>query len=655
MKERFVVAIQQNAGYPNQIISIGHGLHSLPVVLSDIADMHGFGGSDPPPDVKDHGGYGVIPPLIESISWQLRYATHLLVGYAPFLTTGDSPPDSSHYSWSSEEMVVALGWLLKSYWNPDLLSFNPIEQHIEQQEVNQDQSFPTITMVFGSNPGCDRQQYPPSESSSQQAPKATSYVTGYFTSLLYSDSDGGSGDPQQHSHTLGLNCFVHPCHGVCQFQPSGAFPGQSSCPHLTNGHCFSCMCYFDPENNEHVQNKSPCKTLNNFIPLDYDMPTDWNEPSTTNVFEVMKGSIELNRLLEETDMASTLNQPAITQAPVTHGDAVPGTTHREQDLSVHKSNDHSKQKNCCITIVCESGQSQTCGKVFVSAKSLWDHKKRAHSEQQACKATVVDKDGQLQPCGAVCKNARSLTVHKARYHTGQKTCEVTVTGKHNQQQPCGTVCKNAQMLSDHKKQAHVEQQTCDVTVSGADGQPRPCGSVCKNARCLSSHKTKYHTGQKTCNLTVIGKDGQLRLCGKLCENNQSLTNHKLREHGGRQTCGLTVVGKDGRPRACGTVSKNIQSLMAHKSKYHRGQRICEVAVIGEDGQQRPCGKVCKHSQHLSYHKIREHSRQKVCGPKMVGVDGQPRPCGTGCKNALALKQHKRSHRKRKSADVEQNQ
>ncbi|WP_257275407.1 ankyrin repeat domain-containing protein, partial [Endozoicomonas sp. SESOKO4] len=84
---------------------------------------------------------------------------------------------------------------------------------------------------------------------------------GSFNSFLYSDSADGNGGPQQSLHSLDLNCFVSPCHGVCQFRPSSdssettewpinfaehstghtaTTPEQSSCPHLYNGHCSEC-------------------------------------------------------------------------------------------------------------------------------------------------------------------------------------------------------------------------------------------------------------------------------------------------------------------------------------------------------------------------------------------------------------------------------
>ncbi|WP_257282219.1 ankyrin repeat domain-containing protein [Endozoicomonas sp. ISHI1] len=257
LTKRFVVGLEQKTGSPNHNVSITPDLHTLPGTFSDIADTEGYAGSGLPSDEKQVrlNGCELKKTLIESISWQWLYATHLLVGYQLILTTKNTPLSSTSYSWLPPEVVVAVGWLLKSYWNTKSPSFNPVTQ----KELCQNQPLAAIITMPGS--GNARQQCPPSESSGQQARAASIEPTGSFNSFLYSDSAGGSGGSQQHQHTLGLDCFVFPCHGVCQFRPlsdssepaewpmnptenltvhTGATPEQSSCPHLDNGHCMEC-------------------------------------------------------------------------------------------------------------------------------------------------------------------------------------------------------------------------------------------------------------------------------------------------------------------------------------------------------------------------------------------------------------------------------
>ncbi|WP_257288625.1 hypothetical protein, partial [Endozoicomonas sp. SESOKO2] len=89
-------------------------------------------------------------------------------------------------------------------------SFNPMKQ----KELGQDHPFAAIIMMPGS--GNARQQHPPSESSGQQTQGANACPAGSFSNSFYSDSADGSEGSQQLLHTLGLDCFVFPCHGVCQ-------------------------------------------------------------------------------------------------------------------------------------------------------------------------------------------------------------------------------------------------------------------------------------------------------------------------------------------------------------------------------------------------------------------------------------------------------
>ncbi|WP_257274910.1 hypothetical protein, partial [Endozoicomonas sp. SESOKO4] len=263
LTRRFVVELEQKAGAPSQNVFITPDQHTLSCTLPDIARTKGCAGSDLPSDHKQGrlNGCELKTTTIESISWQWLYANHLLVVYELVLNTKNTPLNSTSYSWLPVEMVIAVGWLLKNYWNIDSPSFNPMTQ----KELCQDHPFSAIITMPGTEN--NQQQHPPSESSGQQAQEATARPAGSFNSFHYSDSAGGSGGSQQHRHTLGLDCFVSPCHGVCQFRPSSdssesaewpmnsaanstghtaATPGQSSCPHVDNGHC--------PEYAGHVNN-----------------------------------------------------------------------------------------------------------------------------------------------------------------------------------------------------------------------------------------------------------------------------------------------------------------------------------------------------------------------------------------------------------------
>ncbi|WP_257288339.1 hypothetical protein [Endozoicomonas sp. SESOKO2] len=204
---RFVVEIKQDqdTGSPDQF-------------FSDIADTNGYAGCGLLPDVKPPGsGYGLKTPLIESISWQWLCATNLLVAYELVLTT-NAVSGFKPYSWLTSEVFVAVGWLLKGYWNPD----SPLFNSIERLEAIQDDPFAITTMTLPGQNQNGQQQSQPSASSGQQASGATTstHLTGSNTCPLPSGSGGGQEDPEKRLHTFGINCHVGFCSGVCILRPS---------------------------------------------------------------------------------------------------------------------------------------------------------------------------------------------------------------------------------------------------------------------------------------------------------------------------------------------------------------------------------------------------------------------------------------------------
>ncbi|WP_257288170.1 ankyrin repeat domain-containing protein [Endozoicomonas sp. SESOKO2] len=255
--KHFFVELEQKSSSPNHYVSVTPDQHTLSDTLSDIAHTKGHAGSDLlSGEIQSRlNDCKLKTTIIESISWQWLYASHLLVGHKLILTTKNTPICPTSYSWLPIEVVVAVGWLLKSYWNIYSPSFNSIKQ----KEPCQDHPFAAIITVPVS--GNAQQQHPPSESSGQQAQGATACPAGSFRNSFFSDSADGDGGSQQHLHTLGLDCFFFPCHGVCQFRPSSdssgpsqwpmnssdnstghtaASPEQSSCRHSDNGHCPEC-------------------------------------------------------------------------------------------------------------------------------------------------------------------------------------------------------------------------------------------------------------------------------------------------------------------------------------------------------------------------------------------------------------------------------
>ncbi|WP_257280677.1 MULTISPECIES: hypothetical protein [unclassified Endozoicomonas] len=533
---------------------------------------------------------GIKTALFESISLQSLHATNLLVGYEPILTSRDSPLNSSSCSWLPIEMALIVSWLLKNCRNPDLPLLNPIEQ---QELISAltlgDCPFETMAMMHGS--GDKTPQYPPSESSGQQVPEANIQPIGFFTSLLYSDFGDGNGDPQQYSHTLGLHCFVHPCHGFCQFGPSVATSPESSCYHSLNERCLVCKRHFGPGNAIYSMSAGSTYTNDPNGPAKDDVPVSVNKPVSADDQVIIDGLLCLSdRSLPEKNGISCTT-PHFTDSMGASASVCPPT--------------------CDVRLVENEVQQPPCGKVCKNAHVLSERKRRERSRQRSCSVPVVRKAGRPEPCGKVCKSAYALSGHKRREHSGQRTCGVTVIGEDGRPRPCGVVCKHIHDLSEHKRKEHSSQKICDETVVGEDGQSWPCGVVCRNAHVLTNHKIREHSRQKTCDVNVLGEDGQPRPCGHICKNRKVLSDHKVRLHKGQKTCDVIVIVRDGQLRPCGTVCKNPKALSTHKSEYHTGQKTCSIAVIGEDGQQRPCGRVFRNARALSDHKKQHRKRKPV--------------------------------------------
>ncbi|WP_448215848.1 hypothetical protein [Endozoicomonas sp. 2B-B] len=676
---RFTVELEQDKDSPGQSFSIKHNQHTSSGNPSDIAHKNGCTRSASPSGEKRQrsGRYEIKSTIIESVSWQWFCAVHLLVAYELLLTTKNNPLNSSPYSWVPSEVVVVVGWLLKNYWNPDSPLFDPIEQQTTSMLTQEDYlSEILITMYgYGQNPT----QHQPSEASGKQTPQTTNLPKGSLTNPLYSDTDGGNGGSEQLSHTLSLNCFAHPCNGVCRFRPSTdgkrpaewtlnyqeissncteTHPGQGLYPHFANEHNPSQRQAHQPDDATTL-NTDDLVIINGLLNLRNQSCPEESEISFT--LSHLTSHAGISKTEQTVTHSSQLDQ---SSSHISRTDRVQAINNNEQlacgltivgengqpqpcrkicknvyALSVHKSRYHTGQRACYVMVVGESGLQQQCGKICKNASALSNHKRREHTGKQICGVTVVLEDGRTRLCGTVCKNADTLSTHKRRHKTGQQTCDATVVGRDGQQQPCGKVFKNALALADHKYKYHRGQQTCSMSMVGEDGLSRPCGTVCMNTNSLMNHKRRYHTGQQTCDMTVIGENGQQK-CGKVFMNAKALSTHKSACDTRRQTCMLPVTEDGAQPRPCGKVCSNKSKLADHKYKHHSGQQTCYMTVVGEDGLRRHCGTVWKNPNSLMNHKRRQHTSEQTCYVTVIGKDGRQRRCGKVCKNASSLADHK---------------
>ncbi|WOG26908.1 hypothetical protein [Endozoicomonas sp. 8E] len=443
LTKRYIVELQQNTGSQDKSFPIQqHYPHTLPNDPTIIAKTNDYAESNYPTNNIPFGpgGYGLKTGIIESISWNLLYASHLLVAYELTLTTKDTYLNSNIYSWLP---FIVIGPLLNSYWNPDSPMFNTIGQ----QELSQDYPFVINTMTH--SPGDNPQQGQPSTSSDQQAPQATNKRIGYFTPLLYSNSGNGNEDPEKDSHTLGLICFVHPCRGICRFRPSS-----------------------DSEE---------------LAEADEDCPICFEKFSNATITPCCSKQIDthcLRRMFLTTPSWSMKTCP-LCRADMNFLAQSPGFAVNEQA--------HHNLPTCDVLITGRDGQQRRCGKICRNVRALSAHRRRYHYEQETCDVTIIRQDGQQQPCGKVCRNARELRRHQRIDHSGQQTCDLTIIRQDGQPGPCGKVCRNIRALTRHRVMDHSGQQTCDVTITRQDGLPRPCGKVCTNVRAMLHHKRRKHS------------------------------------------------------------------------------------------------------------------------------------------------------------------
>ncbi|WP_422137396.1 hypothetical protein [Endozoicomonas sp. ALC020] len=693
----FVVELEPNAVFPNQSLSIKRNRHTWPCSPSYISDTNDCTEQDSPPDIKQHipDIYGMPPTLIELIAQQCFFTAPLLIAYQLILTTKDSPSGSNPYSWLPLKVVITVCWLLKSDWTPDSPLFKPIKL----QEVSQKHSFATITMMFGS--GDNQQSQQSSESSIQTVSEARTLPAGSFTNPVNSDSGGGNGDPQQHLHTFGLNCFILPCHGVCQFRrsPDSGLPsgwplksaessavqkgaGQSTCPDPVNKHNHNRIDRFNFLQTLYSQQNWLFQILSNPA---IQLQCTSVQPSQTQFDQMQPRGLNNNRASScklaysmssgSTDSHSTgpvrNDAQVLEKFPVSNDDliVINGLLNLGNQILLEKIG-----TSCAFTDFTSSlGTSETPQKTTespqwvqsptqliqigsikaptASCKIIFATSNQKTSQAGEPELARTSPSGYLPPNGSTrCQQDWPNPIR--RNGGGQQICAVTLVGKDGQTRPCGVIFKNARSLSSHKSRYHSGQKTCDLTEVGKDGQLLPCEKVFNHSQALAAHKARAHIRQQTCGVTLVREDGQLQRCGTVCEDARALISHKRSAHKGQQKiCDKTVIGEDGQPRPCGKVCNNSMALSYHKRKYHTGLRTCDVTVIGEDGRQQSCGKVCRSTQDLIEHKNKEHTGQQICYVRLIGEDGQLQQCGKVFRNIPSLSVHKsKIHSKQKTCD-----
>lgn len=425
----FVVEPQQSGGSSSGGFSIQPDQQILPGTPSYLGDKDGYAEFILSPDDKLHRprGYGLKRFFIESISWQLIYATHFLVAYGLVMTTHDVGLKAKPYSWISAEAFVAVDLLLKSYWNPDSSLFNPMDQ----LEASQSDPFKITSMMLSgqSQKQNGQQKSQPTVSSGQQASGATSnQLTGFFTSPPDSGSGGEDEGPDQHQHTLGLNCHVDSCDGVCKLRPSS---DSSDSAEAALG--------FD--NSEPHARRSPIKT---------DPGNGCNYRQSLTAKGVAAIAVDLTEGL--TCHLQVLGVDGQKRScGVVCKSLIAVRDHVE---------DHEFRRYHCLESINRMRMRRAC----------------YYPEPHPCDETVVGADGKEHPCGEVLPNAKFLSCHKLKFHTGPQTCQETETLEDGLQYPCRLACENALDLARHKNAYHKSRKCFKIVVCD-NGHLHSCGQV----------------------------------------------------------------------------------------------------------------------------------------------------------------------------------
>ena len=195
-------------------------LHSKP---TEIISTNSYSGSDTPPDDKPYSPRGYwerLTTVVESVSWQLLYASNEVTGYKLLLAFQEDSYQPQPFSWMPVVAAVVVGWLTRSNWNPEAPMFN----QLDEQATNQQHELQIITLM--DKPGGGYSQATESWGHGwlfYMYPSFTGrshYLFGNYPRGYYGDNPGWPTPPK---HSYGENCYEQPCcfqRGRCIYAPS---------------------------------------------------------------------------------------------------------------------------------------------------------------------------------------------------------------------------------------------------------------------------------------------------------------------------------------------------------------------------------------------------------------------------------------------------
>ena len=217
---------------------------SLQSKPTEIISTNSYSGSDTPPDDKPYSPrryWKRLATVVESVSWQLLYASNEVTGYKLLLAFQEDSYQPQPFSWMPVVATVVVGWLTRSNWNPEAPMFN----QLDEQATNQQHELQIITLM--DNPGGVHSQATGSwghgwSFDMYSSSAANSYNSfGNYQGGYYGDDPGWPITPV---HSYGENCYEQPCcfqRGRCIYAPSFLVTSQ----HKDTCRCQDCMANLD--------------------------------------------------------------------------------------------------------------------------------------------------------------------------------------------------------------------------------------------------------------------------------------------------------------------------------------------------------------------------------------------------------------------------
>ena len=346
---------------------------------TEIISTNSYSGSDTPPDDKPSpkGYWERLTTVVESVSWQLLYASNEVTGYKLLLTFQEDSYQPQPFSWIPVVATVVVGWLAGSSWNPEAPMFN----QLDEQATNQQHELQIITLMDKPGGGYFQATGPWGHGWSfdmYSSSAANSYNSFGNHQRGYYDDDPGW--PTTPVHSYDENCYEQPCcfqRGHCIYAPSLA----------TSQHKDTCRCQDFMADLGAYAPQPPISTQCDSISDGSIACSLANHPQTGHL---QTGCQEFN--------SHSISVPAGAQTGAVEVDSTTGHLKRVTPAK-RKKRSHTKEKRY---------KCQYCEKAF-SHSGTRDRHKRTHTGERP------------YPC-QYCEKAFSQSITRDRHehtHTGE--------------------------------------------------------------------------------------------------------------------------------------------------------------------------------------------------------------------------------------------